>query len=161
MILNSFRKYYLFMILIINILIGNQIQDKNNFSSSFIIPSETGIKMSVNVWGQVRQPGQYLIPYSISMDIIKLLSLAGGPNEGANLKNIKIIRELDNNQNKIIKINLNKYISSGDKSLLPKIEPNDTIIIDATFWYDLKGSSTYVQTLLTMLVLLNQLGNNN
>ena len=49
MILNSFRKYYLFMILIINILIGNQIQDKNNFSSSFIIPSETGIKMSINI----------------------------------------------------------------------------------------------------------------
>ena len=161
MILNSFRKYYLFMILIINILIGNQIQDKNNFTSSFIIPSETGIKMSINIWGQVRQPGQYLIPYSITMDIIKLLSLAGGPDEGANLKNIKIIRELDNNQNKIIKINLNKYIKSGDKSLLPKIEPNDTIIIDSTFWYDLKGSSTYVQSLLTMLVLLNQLGNNN
>ena len=94
--LNSFRKGHLIgLSLIINILIGNQIQDKNNFSSSFIIPSETGIKMSINIWGQVRQPGQYLIPYSITMDIIKLLSLAGGPDEGANLKNIKIIRELE------------------------------------------------------------------
>ena len=153
--------YFILLSLMINIVIGNQNQGEINLSSTFITPSETGIKMSVNIWGEVNQPGQYLIPYSITMDLIKLLSLAGGPREGANLKNIKIIREIENNKNKIIKINLNKYLNSGDKTLLPKIEPNDTIIIDSTLWYDLKGTSTYIQTLLTMIVLSLQITNNN
>ena len=131
--------YYLALIVITSTNISwtyaaNQLSGESIYSSSYIIPSEAGIKMSINIWGEVRNPGQYLIPYSISLDVISLLSLAGGPLNGANLKKITLIREIkiEGEDGKIIFIDLKEFIKTGIRNILPSIEPNDTVIIEPT-----------------------------
>ena len=53
------------------------------------IIGEDGIRrIYINVWGHVKNPGPYLVYKDI--DIITLLSIAGGPLDGANLSKIKI-----------------------------------------------------------------------
>ncbi len=143
------------------ILAAKQSGDESPYSSSYIIPSEAGIKMSINIWGEVRNPGQYLIPYSINLDLISLLSLAGGPLTGANLKKVTLIREIekDGESGKIVTVNLKEYIKTGNRKLLPAIEPNDTVIIEPTFWSSVKGSSTYLQTILSITTLSLQILN--
>ena len=48
------------------------------------IASEDGtLLMYVNVWGHVKNPGTYLVYENI--DLLTLISLAGGPISGANL----------------------------------------------------------------------------
>ena len=139
----------------------NQSGAESTYSSSYIIPSESGIKMSINIWGEVRNPGQYLIPYSISLDLISLLSLAGGPLNGANLKKVILIREIEieGENGTIISINLEEYMKTGNRNILPSIEPNDTVIIEPTFWSSMKGSSVYMQTVLSITTLMLQIIN--
>ena len=110
--------------------------------------------MSINIWGEVRNPGQYLIPYSVSLDLISLLSLAGGPLNGANLKKITLIREIkiEGENGKIIFINLKEYIKTGNRNILPSIEPNDTVIIEPTILSSMKGASVYLQTVLSITI---------
>ncbi|GAG84810.1 unnamed protein product, partial [marine sediment metagenome] len=50
--------------------------------------------MWVNVWGHVQKPGSYLVYDGI--DIATVLSITGGPKQGANLKKLLVFRdELD------------------------------------------------------------------
>ena len=63
--------------------------------------------MHVNVWGHIGNPGHHLVYDGI--DLATLFSIVGGPRKGANLKNVKIIREVpdDNGQ---ISYNINRII---------------------------------------------------
>lgn len=121
---------------------------QNNYSASYVIPSSSGISMAVNVWGEVRAPGQYLIPYSINLDIVSLLSQAGGPTSNAKLSEVILLRETDNagEQQKII-VDLKEFTKTGDRSKLPTLQPNDTIIILPTFWNRVKSGTAWVDIL--------------
>ena len=48
------------------------------------------VNVKVSVWGFVRYPGKYVIPYN--SNAYDLLSYAGGPTEDANLDDIRIFR---------------------------------------------------------------------
>jgi len=109
------------------------------------------IMMYVNVWGQVGNPGHILVYEGI--DLATLISIVGGPGNGANMKEIKIYRELPDDDGQIIyNLNFNNFIKSGDRSDFIKIKPNDTIIIPRT---NLSYFLNQVGTLNTLLGLLN------
>ena len=60
------------------------------------------------------------------IDLATLLSKVGGPNVGANLSKIKLIREFpDEDGNLVSTINFDQFLSSGDRSNFKKIMPND------------------------------------
>ena len=85
----------------------NIIRQNNNIlmptSNQKYITSQDGtIRMFVNVWGQVNKPGTHLVYEDIN--ILNLLSICGGPKEGANLSKIKIIRENQDSTGSNIKI---------------------------------------------------------
>ncbi|OQX95615.1 hypothetical protein B6I21_04460 [candidate division KSB1 bacterium 4572_119] len=106
--------------------------------AQYYLGTDDQLLIKVNVWGFVAKPGQYLVPSGT--DLISLISFAGGPREGARLDNIKLIRESlssKDSQNKITKINVQKYIKQGDKSIIPHLKPGDTIVISGTKWYHL------------------------
>lgn len=144
----NFRKYIIGMIISLTLVAGqtqSEVMSKlqqNNYSASYVIPSSSGISMAVNVWGEVRAPGQYLIPYSINLDIISLLSQAGGPTPLARLSKVILLREIDEDggQQKII-VDLKEFTKTGDRSKLPTLQPNDTIIILPTFWNRVKSGT--------------------
>ena len=123
-----------------------------NVSSERFFTNENGIiLMNVNVWGHVNKPGRHMVFDGI--DIATLLSVVGGPKSGAQLKKVKIFREvLDGNGKLTYTINIAKFLKTGDRSEFIKIMPNDTFIIK-------QKTSNYmieqVGTLNTLLSILN------
>ncbi|MAV64328.1 MAG: hypothetical protein CBD97_01160 [Pelagibacteraceae bacterium TMED237] len=110
------------------------------------ITGEDGIKrIYVNVWGHVKSPGPYLVYESI--DIITLLSVSGGPLDGANLSKVKIINQLDN---KIKYIDLNKIIES-EASASIQFNPYDTVVIKPTLGYYIRNNSGVLNTFLQII----------
>ena len=62
-----------------------------------------------------------------------LLSMVGGPRQGANMRRVQLFREVPDSNNKLsYEIDLTPFIISGDRSSFVKIKPNDTILIHRT-----------------------------
>lgn len=79
------------------------------------------ILMPVNVWGEVRSPGVFMIPWD--SDLRDALSAAGGPTSTADLSEVRIIlTDLE------IEYNLSDYLA-GEGAQLPVLEPNATVYI--------------------------------
>lgn len=89
------------------------------------------LQIDVQIWGHVKVPGMYSVPQTT--DIIALISLAGGPVENADLTNIKVVRS--NPEPQIIKVNLRKYMGTGNLDLVPVLKPGDTVVIPANISY--------------------------
>ncbi len=86
----------------------------------YVFPSQDKVLIEVQLWGHISKPGLYQIP--LKTDIIKLISLAGGPLPSGDLGRIKIIR---NGENKVIDIrNLLRgeklYLEAGDVVIVPQ-----------------------------------------
>jgi hypothetical protein len=116
----------------------------SNFAAQYQLGTKDEILMSVNVWGYVRKPGQYVVPRHT--DLISLISFAGGPIEGANLNSVKIIRagqtllvsnDNSNVQNErsysakapILEVKVQDYMKSGEIGKIPILEAGDTVVI--------------------------------
>jgi len=83
------------------------------------------LQIDVQIWGKIVKPGRYSV--SKTTDIIGLISFAGGPTDGADLKKVKVLR--NNPKVQVIKVDLGKYLNNGDISKLPLLKPGDMIII--------------------------------
>ena len=95
------------------------------------VSGENGLRMYVNVWGHVPSPGRILVNDGI--DLATLLSLTGGPNKGANMKNVRVYHEYpDKNGNIVNIIDFTEFLKTGDRSNFITIQPNDTFIIQQT-----------------------------
>lgn len=99
--------------------------------------SGTGCDIKVSIWGFVRNPGRYNIPCEST--ILELLSFAGGPMQGADLRTLKIIRrggaDAPLELKEVVPLDLEKYlrltgISSRATDLL--LLPGDLVIVDGT-----------------------------
>ena len=111
----------------------------NRGGAQYILGDRDEILMNVNVWGYVLRPGQYVVPRHT--DLITLISFAGGPRDGANLGEVRIIREstaaltngnATNGHEKkvpILTVNVNDHIEKGKSGILPVLRAGDTVII--------------------------------
>ena len=103
-------------------------------AARYFLGNEDEILMQINVWGFVRQPGQYMVPYDT--DLVALLSYAGGPQEQAKVKNIKIIRKnAEDEKKRVITINVKQFMETGDPELVPVLKPGDTVIVAGTTFH--------------------------
>ncbi|MDZ7336915.1 MAG: SLBB domain-containing protein [candidate division KSB1 bacterium] len=104
-------------------------------AARYFLGKEDEILMQVNVWGFVRQPGQYMVPYDT--DLISLLSYAGGPQEEAKIKSIKVIRggSTEANPAQVIEVDVKKFLKSGDTSIIPRLKPGDTVVVSGTTFH--------------------------
>ena len=93
--------------------------------------TEDELQFYVHIWGQVTKPGLYLV--SDGTDVVALVSLAGGPTEGARLNKVRLVRSAPGTQ-RAIAVDLGEYARSGDSSKIPVLEPGDTVIVPSTFW---------------------------
>ena len=120
-------------------------------SERYLTDVKGNIMMYVNVWGHVGQSGHHLVYDGI--DLATLMSLVGGPNTGANMKKVRVYREVpDADGTLVYHIDLNNFINTGNRSNFIKIKPNDTIIVPQ------KLSSyflTQVGTINTLFSLIN------
>jgi protein involved in polysaccharide export with SLBB domain len=94
--------------------------------------SSDQITMPVNVWGEVRTPGLYMVPWD--SDLRDALSAAGGPTSTANLSSVRIVTPgLE------IRYDLSAFLS-GRGASLPPLEPGSTVYVARSnyeWWKDL------------------------
>jgi len=114
------------------------------------------IRMYVNVWGHVNEPGSHLVYDGI--DLASLLSMTGGPKTGANMKKVRLYRaEPDENGQLVYVVDMQKFLKSGDRSDFIQVKPNDTIIIEQTLPNYVLSHIGVATTLLTILNLYFQI----
>ena len=116
------------------------------FFASFLYPQETNqggaqyyvypggegeLQIKVQIWGQVTRPGMYQIPKS--MDVVGLISLAGGPNEDANLSAVRIVRTTPAPD--VLKVNIGQYTSTASTESIPVLEAGDTVIVPENLYH--------------------------
>ena len=154
------RKYLYAPILICLSLIfaQEQVVEEKNFSDyqissqNYLTDEEGNVLMYVNIWGTVKSPGRQLVYEGI--DLATLLSLVGGPMDGANMKKVRLYRETpDEDQTLKYLIDLESFIETGDRSEFIKIKPNDTILIPKTLTSSFLEQVGTVNTLFSLLNL--------
>ena len=159
------KKYlYLFFITPIILCTGfsQSGSDNINFQPSTgarYVSSEDGVlRMYVNIWGHVSNPGRILVDDGI--DLATLLSLTGGPNKGANMKYVRVYHEYpDKNGNVVNIIDLTEFIKTGDRSNFINIQPNDTFIIQQTVLSYIIEEIGTVNTLMNLVNIYLNLSN--
>ena len=120
------KRLVLVFLLIISGLYAQEVQFPVQYGdrpAQYILGDKDVLLITVNLWGHVKKPGIYSVPSSYTL--IELLSSAGGPLKTARLNDIRIIRK---NQ-EVITVDIEQFIKSGDPSLIPQLEPGDTIIV--------------------------------
>jgi hypothetical protein len=114
------------------------------------------LKINTYIWGQVAKPGLYIVPDDT--DLLTLLSLAGGPREDAKLTKIRIVRPTAQGE-KIIWINMKKYLESGDEQMIPVMQPGDTVIVAGTIFYAFSRMTDFLSKTAIALSLYTTLVN--
>lgn len=145
---------FLFIIIIPILLIKSSAfgqEQKYPRGAQYFLGTDDQLLIKVNIWGFVAKPGQYLVPSDT--DLISLISFAGGPRDGAKLSNIKLIRadQTKNKKQDIININVKKFIKQGDESLIPQLQPGDTIIISGSGWYHFSNFVGFITKIATLI----------
>ena len=128
----------------------NQLNIPTNTSARYVSGQDGILKMYVNIWGHVKNPGRILVDHGI--DLSTLLSLSGGPNKGVNLKKVRVYHEYPDKDGKIVHIiDLTDFIESGDRSNFIDIQPNDTFIIKQTAWSFIVQEIGTINTLMSLI----------
>ncbi|PKG80831.1 sugar ABC transporter substrate-binding protein [Colwellia sp. 75C3] len=96
---------------------------------------------SIYVFGQVGQAGRYA--FNNKLHILDILSAADGPNQHADIHNIKITHR-NGFQSKVSTLDLGLYFETGDETLLPQVKSGDTIYVPERDkpWIDNKKEQT-------------------
>jgi hypothetical protein len=105
---------------------------------------EDELTIKIFIWGQVGLPGVYEVPDGT--DLVAALSLAGGPTDHAKLSEVKIIRSSEK-VSEVIKVNVKKYMETGDISLIPLLKPGDTVVVSGTVFRMFSRFSTFISQL--------------
>jgi len=105
---------------------------------------ENQLTIKIFIWGQVGLPGVYEVPDGT--DLIAALSLAGGPTDHAKLSEVKIIRSTETTS-EVIKVNVKKYMETGDIKLIPLLKPGDTVVVSGTVFRMFSRFSTFISQL--------------
>ena len=86
-------------------------------------------RLIVNVMGYVKRPG----PVDLNgMGTVQMaINAAGGLEQGAQLDKIQVRRTTEK-ETKIFVFDYKKYLDTGDQSLLPVLQPRDTIFVPAS-----------------------------
>ena len=112
--------------------------------------------MNINIWGMETSGGRIKVPEGI--DMVELLSIIGGPDQGSNYKKIIIIRENPNENNKRkITIDITQFLKNGDRSYMAKILPNDTVIINKKLGYLIIDRLSVYSSLLSIITIISTL----
>jgi hypothetical protein len=157
-------KYTLSLLMFGLLFAQNDIAEEPTFSD-FQISSERyltdekgNIMMYVNIWGHVGKPGHHLVYEGI--DLATLMSVVGGPKSGANMKKVRVYREIPEDDGTLVyHLDFEKFVSSGDRSEFIRIKPNDTIIIPEKMSNYILTQVGTVNTFLSLFNLYFQLTN--
>lgn len=94
---------------------------------SYFTDDYGNILMFVNVLGMVGRTGQFIVRENA--DFVNILAITGGVLDGANMRNVLVIRHKpDDNGKSLYIVDVKKFYKKGDRSAFVVLKPNDTII---------------------------------
>jgi hypothetical protein len=102
-------------------------------TSNFYFAKPNELTIIVNVLGFVQRPGRYEI--SSTIDLVNLLSLAGGPTPDGSLSGVKVTRLVNTGgrlERKEIRMDLDQLTKVSSAELV--LQPGDIIEIERTGW---------------------------
>lgn len=92
---------------------------------TIIVPGNP-LAATVKVIGGVKSPGNY--PVAFRTSLIDVISIAGGPTEDANLRNIKVTSYTGKNV-RDVKIDLDQSLHPNNSNSLPLVHPGDVVYV--------------------------------
>lgn len=104
-----------------------------------------------------------IVPYTT--DLVSLISLAGGPTSNAKLDDVRIIRyamQDTTTVEKIIRVNVERFVETGEQSYFPVLLRGDTVIVPGGALSALQSFVTVLSIITTVLqtvflvVIINQ-----
>ncbi len=113
----------------------------------------------IYVFGYVVNPGVY--QKEAAVDLAGAILLAGGPSQGANLKQVTIVRRGPASP-KTIEVNLEDFLQRGDEVANPVLVAGDTVTIDGagvSVWGAIRTAATFATLILGIIFLVDQIGN--
>lgn len=133
-------------------------KDKIQSTAAFYdISDPLGVNIEVNLWGFVKYPGRYKIPYNSTL--LDLLSFSGGPVENSDLREIRILRPGNDSlktKSKIIKIDYNDFLweenISQNSIKNPVLESGDVILVKQERRYTLRDNLLIVLPIVSSIV---------
>ena len=103
----------------------------NSQGGYFNYSDPEAVNIKVAVWGWVRYPGKYTVPsYTTVSD---LLSLAGGPTDGADLEDLRVYRVNEDSTQAMMKFNYNDLLYESKLQSkyrkVPKLDAGDILVV--------------------------------
>lgn len=143
-------------------LLGNANLKLNiGLANNDIIYIPDSLDASVFVMGEVNRPGSYPIQTS-GMSFLDAINQAGGPTENANVTQIRLVRNMRENEDSII-IDLDRIISKGDFTQNQTLKDNDIIYVPkrgiAKFNYYLRQIDPFLRTFITGNIVSDEISN--
>ena len=121
-------------------------KQNTGISGEDYISGEDGIvRIYVNIWGHIKDPGTYLI--FDGADLINALSIAGGPLDGANLKNVTIASK---DSGELISYNLKNDFLNGSV----RLKPYDTILVQQSVSDRILDRSSLISAIFQLINLV-------
>jgi len=112
-----------------NLILGKT--DKFTSAAVFDLSDPSGVNIEVNLWGFVRLPGRYRVPYYTTF--MDLMSYAGGPTENTRLEDMRIVRSDSTGKTKIIRLNYGDLLWEDEIRVTgrenPVLKSGDVIIV--------------------------------
>ena len=93
------------------------------------------------------------------MTILDLLAEAGGPSTSALQDRILVVNRA-RREEQATRFDLEKFAESGDPSLLPLLQPGDTVYVpgrEQSAWFDIMGSVKDIVMILSMVKLASDI----
>jgi protein involved in polysaccharide export with SLBB domain len=112
---------------------------------------------TVRVLGAVGAPGRYR--FEETMTILDLLAEAGGPSTSALQDRILVVNRA-RSEEQATRFDLEKFAESGDPSLLPLLQPGDTVYVpgrEQSAWFNIMGSVKDIVLILSMVKLASDI----
>lgn len=100
-------------------------QDPSDNKSQWVRQSS---EKSIYIFGEVGAPGRYMFTHDLGF--LDILSAADGPTATADLHKVRITHR-NKKHAQVTHLNLALYFETGDESLLPDIQPGDSIYVPA------------------------------
>jgi hypothetical protein len=104
---------------------------RRSLGAFYDLSEPNAVNIRVSVWGYVRYPGRYLVPdYTTVKDLI---SYAGGPQDGALLEDIRLLKTLPDSSSTLEKFNYNDLLWGKELTTkyirTPRLGVGDVLLI--------------------------------
>ncbi len=130
--------------------------------AQYFLGDQDELLMRVNIWGFVRKPGQYMVPTDtdlisllsfaggpVEQAKVKAIRVVrtneaglrttsaepgapGGVNQHPVLPGTNLAKKQNAQSTRVLKVDVKKYLKTGDRNLLPDLQPGDTVVVEGT-----------------------------